>query len=283
MDINSSVLPSPLVPGVSTATAVPLPLSFDDESDAPIPFVLTAAAQRGVLGREIPPLSVVPAAVEPADTRRVQARALLRSGMPVPTIAAALDVDAVTVEGWTADLIDELARRRRRTVHRARGARISPGIDAGGTDGEPVSVTERDRMLPGLAFAVAATDGDAVTLLHDRLSPVAVLVDALIDQVPDLRGRMRVALRVGGGLPQDRVRAEVADRLGIDAHRIIVGRGGEDLMSSGRLEIRIDIRDEVAAQLVRSWRAGSSGDASGLRGWDSNPQTFRLTADCSAS
>ncbi len=283
MDTDASVLPSPLAPGVDAAIAVPLPLSFDDESDAPIPFVLTAAAQRGVLGRDIPPLSVVPTAVEPADTRRVQARALLRSGMPIPTIAAALDVDAATVEGWTADLVDELATRRRRTVRPISTARPSPDSDVHGSDGGPGSVTQRARMLPGLAFAVAVTEDDAVTLLHDRIAPVAVLVDALLDRVPDLRGRMRVALRVGTGLPQDRVRAEIAERLGIDARRIIVGRGGDDPGSSGRLEIRIDIRDAAAARLVRMWRDGSSGDASGLRGWDSNPQTFRLTADCSAS
>ena len=283
MDTNATTLPSSRVAGEVAATAVPLPLSFDDESDAPIPFVLTAAAQRGVLGREIPPLSVVPAAVEPADTRRVQARALLRSGMPVPTIAAALGVEVDTVEGWTGDLADELARRRRRTVRRMAAVHPSPTGAHPGAGGRPSSPTERDRLLPGLALALAVTDDDGVALLHDRIGPVAVLVDALVDHLPDVRDRMRVALRVGGGLPTDRVRAEVADRLGIHPQRIIVGRGSDDAVAGSRLEVRIDVRDAPAARLIRTWRDGSSGDASGLRGWDSNPQTFRLTADCSAS
>jgi len=283
MDTNPATPLSSLVPGEFAATPVPLPLSFDDESDAPIPFVLTAAAQRGVLGREIPPLSVVPAAAEPADTRRVQARALLRSGMPVTTIAAALGVEVDTVEGWTGDLADELARRRRRTVRRMAAVRSSPTGSDLSADGTPGSPAERGRLLPGLALALAVTDEDGVTLLHDQLGPVAVLIDALHDRVPDVRDRMRVALRVGGGLPTDRVRAEVADRLGIHQQRIVVGRGSDDAAASSRLEIRIDVRDATAAQLIRAWRDGSTDGASGLRGWDSNPQTFRLTADCSAS
>ena len=264
-------------PEVLTATAVPLPLPFDDESEAPVPFILTAAAHRGVLGRELPPLSVVPPVAEAVDTRPVQARALLRSGMPVPTIAAALGVDVEMVEDWTAGLVDELARKRRH------GGRRRPASSPAPTShSEPALTPERrERLLPGLVHALAAIDEHGVTLLHDRLEPVGVLFDALQQHLSDATTRARVALRVGDSGSADRVRAEVAARLGMDEQRIIVGRGAEG--SGATLEIRVDIRDASAALLVRSWLDGAADDGSGLRGWDSNPQTFRLTADCSAS
>jgi hypothetical protein len=80
------------------AQALALPLPFDDGSDDAVPFVLTAAAHREVLGRDAPPLVAVPreaptrspggtaqctttVADDAGDTRRAQARALLHSGM----------------------------------------------------------------------------------------------------------------------------------------------------------------------------------------------------------
>jgi len=278
MDTHRKSTAQPLSP--TGATALPLPLPFDDESETPIPFVLTAAAQRGVLGRELPPLSVVPAAAEPVDTRPVQARALLRSGMPVATVAAALGVDTLTVEGWTGDLVDELARRRRRAPRRSEP--IGPGaspVAAAAT--LPVDAEHRSRLLAGLAFALATVDEHGVTILHDRIDPVAVLLEGLRGLVPGLSANMRVALRVGTDLPADRTAAEVASRLGVERQGIVVGRGAAG--SGSLLEIRVDVRDQGAADTVRAWCEGPSRDGSGLRGWDSNPQTFRLTADCSAN
>jgi hypothetical protein len=284
--VTSTTVPSP-APLAGRPPALPVPLPFDDESEAPVPFVLTAAAQRGVLGRPLPPLHVVPVVADGADTRRVQARALVRSGMPVPTVAAALDVAVATVAGWTEDLEDELARRRRRALRQGATGRARIGDLPVTLDRVPVDAGEMERLLPGLAFAIAEPDEHGVTLLHDRVGPVAVLLDALRDRLPDLGERMRVALRVGPDLAADRVRAEVACRLGVDAQRIVVGRGGDGggPMLDSRIEIRIDVRDAAAALLVRGWRRAPSDEeeASGLRGWDSNPQTFRLTADCSAS
>ncbi len=279
--------PTPAAAGI----AVPQSLPFDDESEAPIPFVLTAAAQRGVLGRELAPLSVVPAASEPVDTRPVQARALLRSGMPTATIAAALGVDAAMVEGWTEDLVDELARRRRLTSRRQVPSRRSasavvgrlPGHDADAlpADASTTDAQHRSRLLAGLAFALADADDHGVTILHDRVDPVAILLDGLRARLPGLTERMRVALRVGTDLPADRTGADVALRLGFERQAVIVGRGA--LGSGSQLEIRVDVRDPDAAHIVRAWREGPSNAESELRGWDSNPQTFRLTADCSAN
>jgi hypothetical protein len=267
-----------------SGTAVPLPLPFDDEGDAPVPFVLTAAAQRDVLGRAPAPLVAVPPVVpgamlaEPSDTRRVQARALLRSGMPVSTIAAALGVEGSVVADWTADLVDELARRRRRTV-RSRSA--TGGIGPAGPAPREMGAEGRGALLAGLAFALTEVDGEVVTVRGDRLEPVAILIDGLRAVHPDLTERIRIALRVGPELPADRSRVDVAQRLGVDPQRIVLGRAAGDL---GRmLDIRLDIHNAAAASTVGAWREGNTAGASGLRGWDSNPQTFRLTADCSAS
>jgi len=285
MDIEAR--PAPI-----RATALPLP--FDDEGEQPVPFVLTAAAQRDVLGRVPPPLVAVPPVAASSvveapvaeliapgatDTRRVQARALLRSGMPVLTIAAALGVDVEAAETWTEDLVDELARRRRRPSGRGRPAPIGSGV--GVEQVRPPRPSEQQGLLAGLVFALADIHDHGVTIRHDRLEPVGVLFDALREAVPRAVDRTRVALRVGPGLPGDRVRSDVAARLGIDAECIRVGRCTDGVGAT--LDIRVDVRDGAAAASAIRWRDGTSSGGSGLRGWDSNPQTFRLTADCSAS
>ena len=258
----------------------PLPLPFDDGADEAVPFVLTAAAHREVLGGQVPPLVAVDDVPDEDDggTRRMQARALLRSGMPMSTVAAALGVDVEFVEEWTADLVDELARRRRRAARRTRAvpsqgpAAPQPGLPVGRAE------VPRDRLLPGLAYAIAEVGEDAVSFVHDRVEPVALLLDALREAEELPARRVRVAVRLSPDLPADRTRAEVARRLGIDAETITVGRSAAG--ATGSVELRVDVRDAAAAQRVASW-CGAEG--SGLRGWDSNPQTFRLTADCSAS
>ena len=271
---------------------LPLPLPFDDEVEAAVPFVLTAAAHREVLGRPAPPLTVVTEeatavvgamAVEdddgPAsDTRRLQARALLRSGMPRPTIAAALGVDGAQVTRWTEDMDDELARRRRRRGRPAAGVVGSDGAVQCGTRSAAgvVPTVAPEALVAGVSYAIAVSDGESVAIAHDRLEPVGMLLDALrtVSDVPP--SRIRVAIRVPVGAACDRVRADVAERLGVDPSTIIVGRHG--VGGTQELALRLDIRDARCAAAVDAWRTGDE-----LRGWDSNPQTFRLTADCSAS
>ena len=269
-------------PGLGRPVARPQVLPFDDGADEAVPYLLTAAAHREVLGREVPPLTSVATGStrerddEVVDTRRVQARALLRSGMPMATIAAALGVEIVRVEEWTADLGDELARRRRRSGRRT----AAPAVAAQGAPAPSQHVPGRTRavLVPGLAFALARIDGDTVTLLHDEVEPVAILLDALRAANPRAPLRPRVAVRLASGLAADRTRTSLAERLGVDPASITVGHA--DRGTQHGLELRIDVLDADAARIVRRWR---EGQASGLRGWDSNPQTFRLTADCSAS
>ncbi len=267
--------------GCAVAQAVPLPfpLPFDDGADDAVPFILTAAAHREVLGREVPPLVVVahdatapdvrsgretaadretaPDSEQASDTRRAQARALLRSGMPVATIAVALDVTEGDVERWTYDLGDELARRRRRVAarHRAATAII---VQTRPQQLPMRSIGEQGRLLPGLAYAIAEVDDSGVALVHDDVEAVAVLLDALRARVDLPAGRIRVAVRLALHVPADRTRTSLAERLGVDAPSIILGRAGAD--AARALELRVDVRDATAAHLVRAWREGRQLD-----------------------
>jgi len=281
----------------SGAVAQTLPLPFDDERDEPVPFVLTAAAHREVLGRTVGPL---PADVAPtvdevvagpdaaidegaAELMRAQSRALLRSGMPIGTIAAALGADVGSVTRCTADLGDELARRRRRRpVDRRSNRDVLDLAGVGAVSGSgAVGAGETDHLLAGLAYALAAIEDESVAISHDRVGPVAVLLRALRSKLDVHSSRIRVAVRVGADMPVDRTRTMVAEQLGVEAATIVVGRTTEP--GARALELRVDIRDVAVAALLWEWRDGGQRGGSGLRGWDSNPQTFRLTADCSAN
>lgn len=285
-------------------TPLPLPLPFDDGTDDAVPFVLTAAAHREVLGRPVPPLVAVgPAAqghapevqhdaevepeVEPevedeaGDTRRMQARALLRSGMPVPTIAAALGVPEARVERWTVDLVDELARRRRRSAAAHRQDTVPLARPAPHRSVQPSvapSAEGRARLIPGLALACAEVDPDGVALVRGGLEEFALLLGAIREVHVLDASRIRVAARIAVDVAADRALRTIAEELAVDPATIVVGRARPDAAQD--VELRIDVRDARAAGLVTEWRAGRT---TGLRGWDSNPQTFRLTADCSAS
>ncbi len=271
----------------SLARGDQVPLPFDDEGDVAVPFVLTAAAHRAISGGLVPPLRAVRAhrsaqdvVEEPAEdsgTTRIQARALFRSGMPLATVAAALGRDVAVVEEWTADMGDELARRRRRTASvqsrprtAASGTHIRSGGDEAGRDDAA--------LLPGLAFGLAEFGDGWVAFVHDRADTIAVLLDAVRSALALTSRQIRVAVRLAHDVPADRMRAALAGDLGVDPAGIVVGRAAA--AAPGSLVIRVDIRDAGASDLVRSWIDDAT---SGLRGWDSNPQTFRLTADCSAS
>jgi hypothetical protein len=97
-----------------------------------------------------------------------------------------------------------------------------------------------------------------VALVHDDVEAVAVLLDALRARVDLPGGRIRVAVRIALDIPADRTRTSLAERLGVDAPSIIMGRAGADAPRA--LELRVDVRDATAAHLVRAWREGRQLD-----------------------
>lgn len=273
-------------------TPLLLPLAFDDEADERVPFTLTAAAHRAVGDGSAIRLRVVAdrsgpsgqvertsaatgvvstrhgaadssGGVDVSDTRRAQARALLRSGMPVVTIAAALGVPDATVDSWTVDV--ELLRRQRRgpASHGHAGrtgadrsrkgsagalARVAPALPGVLDHTDPV----QRGVLAGLVLALLEVDEGGLSLRHDRVEPVALLLDALRAALPLPDERVRVALKVAADLALDRTRAMVAERLGVAADRIVAGRWSS-APSTHAFQVRLDVVDAAAAALVQSW------------------------------
>jgi len=265
-----------------------LPLPFDGEDDGPVPFVLTGLARREVTPERVPALRVVglgPATgapevdpappsglgaeedgADPHDTRPAQARALRRSGMPVPTIAAAIGVEATQVEVWVTDV--EPVRRRRARSTAGTAPRTSVALPAapdaawvGARACELRSTMDPLRLglVAGLARAIAAVEGDLVSIVNDDVEVVARLVDLLREDVPIPTDRLRVALRVSAPVAIDRVRADVARLLGVDSARVVAGRapttGGVVPGAGARIEIRVDVRSRPLSEHVLALRA----------------------------
>jgi hypothetical protein len=251
-------LQTPSLPA-SPSSAVPLSLPFplEDDADRPIELVLTGAAHRVLDPSRGPALRLVTSVVEephPSDTRPAQARALLRSGMPVTTIAAALGVPDGVVLGWTQDV--EVSRRRRGQPTRATPQRETPRRSPAtppkrGT--APASTGEQDdSFLKGVALALVRLADETVSIVHDRPELVGLLVNELCRRTDVAIERFRVSVRVAPPLATDRVRREVASLLGLDVERVIAGRTAQPLTSTG-IEVRVDISDDLVESVAREW------------------------------
>lgn len=243
----------------SPSAAVPLSLPFplDDDVDRPIDLVLTGAAHRELDPSRGPALRLVVSVVEaphPSDTRPAQARALLRSGMPVATIAAALGVGEGILLRWTQDV--EVSRRRRVQSARAtppratppRAQATSPQLDtAQAMVGDP-----DEKFLRGVALALVRVVDATVSIVHDGPELVGLLVTELRRRTDVEIERFRVSVRVAPPLATDRVRREVASLLGVAVERVIAGRTAQPLTSTG-IEVRVDISDDLVESVVREW------------------------------
>lgn len=236
----------------SAAVPLSLPFPLDDDVDRPIDLVLTGAAHRELDPSRGPALRLVVSVVEephPSDTRPAQARALLRSGMPVATIAAALGVGEGIVLRWTQDV--EVSRRRRVQSARAtppRAQATSPQLDtAQAMVGDP-----DEKFLRGVALALVRVVDATVSIVHDGPELVGLLVTELRRRTGVEIERFRVSVRVAPPLATDRVRREVASLLGVAVERVIAGRTAQPLTSTG-IEVRVDISDDLVESVVREW------------------------------
>ena len=257
-----------------TINAVPVALPFDDEGDAPVPFALTAAAHRAIDPSDVPTLRVVrdrsdapeappttdaPAAVTAHDDLRpAQARALRRSGMRIPTIAAAMGVDAALVTAWTADLASD--RRGARTARPQVAAQRAPG----GRRAAARTVRGREAAAAaGLAVALARVDADgtALTLTDDRPDVLGAALDALRGEVRIAPGAVRVACRVGAAVAADRIRAALVRALDVPEDRVVVGRW-DGTGDAEAVEVRVRIADPRAVRAVDAWATAIAADRS---------------------
>lgn len=252
-------------------SAVPVALPFDDEGDAPVPFGLTAAARRALDPDGVPALRVVPDRPEDVaptpdveevaadDLRPAQARALRRSGMPVVTIAAAMDVDPALVATWTADL-----QPGRGAVRRPQGDRPARSVPRRSRPSIPSSADPT--AAAGLAVALARidVDGAAMTLRGDQPALVATALSALRTATRIRPERVRVAVALGRGHAADHVRAELAQLMGLPVDRVVVGRP-RDPATDATLDIRVRVAERRAVQLIDDWAARIAGACEGLR------------------
>jgi hypothetical protein len=252
-----------------TPVALPLPLPFDDELDAPVRFSLTPRARREVAPEQVPALRLVPpdgergraevsAPQDPTDVRPAQARALRRSGMPVPTIAAAIGADLRLVVGWTKDT--EPVRRTARRVPRGHQAAAPAKAPARAREVPTRPLGAREARGMAVALAEFDTDLAGVGFTHARPEVLGAVLEEIRRQVPVADWRVRVAIRVAAELGVDRCRGAVAAALGVDAGRIVAGRWS-DAPTRDALEVSLHIADEDAARSVRVWMDGLAASA----------------------
>ena len=246
------------------AAQVALPfdrLPFDDDSDQPIRYALTARARRQVAPGALPALRVVPPAgggprgtarvdrrrgsIEtddadldrPGDTRPSRARALRRGGAHPTAIARQLGVDELIVRAWLGDVIP---------TGRARPSDQRP--DTGDEVDDPRAAEERriGRELAraaasadarirlgqdagfaagvGLLSGLAVIDEYAITITTADIDLAARVVDWLHVHAGVGRSDLRVVIRLGAEVAGDLVRHRWASTLGVPLDRVVPTR-----------------------------------------------------------
>ncbi len=263
----------------TTPPQVQQPLPFDDESETPVPYRLTARARREVAPEALPDLELItdlrgprtgptvepdtdPGAEEgaldaPGDTRPARARALRRAGLPVSAIARQLDADELAVRAWLGGLagrrgpLRHASTPRRDERHgvsseydgaRERAHRLAPGLLAS----DPA-------FAAGLGLVAGVADLDehsvAVTTRDPRVA--AAVAGWLLGHTATPAHRLRVVLRLGRGVAADLARHRWAEVLGIEVGQITHTRvrGVPDADEEALLRIA----DPAVAGTVAGW------------------------------
>lgn len=249
------------------------PLPFDDESDDPVPYSLTARARRAVAPEALPALEVVPDAGDATgvaedvpgtedgaldaagDTRPSRARALRRAGLSLEAIARQLDADELAVRAWLGGLAGR-ARVHRRVARHAHGDAVA-GARAVERERARARAPERIRRDPafaaGLGLVAGTADidahGIAVTTRNPRLA--ATVGAWLVEHAAVPRSRLRVVLRLGRDVAADRARHRWAQELGLAIEQIIHTRVGNTAPDDEEALLRIG--DARVAATVAGW------------------------------
>lgn len=252
---------------VTTPPAAQPVLPFDDESDRPIAYALTARARRTVAPASLPPLTVVAGAgaapshqdapaEDPSDTRPARARALRRAGLSPSAIATRLRADELLVRGWVGETLSAVPPA---TVAPADAA--VQAARAAFDEGRAAAVEEAHQRLAvdpsfaagvGLLSAVSETDPHTVTLAGHRPDLVLRALRWLrgTDEVDP--GRVRVVARAGAGLAADAVRHQLAQRLEVEPSRVTVVRW-PGAPAPDATEVLVRVHDPRLAARVGGW------------------------------
>lgn len=265
----------------TTPPQVQQPLPFDDESDRPVPYSLTARARREVAPEALPDLELVtdaraargrapsggvagPAAEDgaldaPGDTRPSRARALRRSGLSLEAIARQLDAEELAVRAWLGGLAGRSAPHRVVVP--------PPGHDDDGSRAAQTHLRARQRargeaqerlrsdptFAAGLGLVAGIADVDDHSIAVTTRDPrVAGAVTAwLMAQTATSPHRLRVVLRLGRGVAADIPRHRWAEALGLGIEQVTHTRvaGVADLDEEALLRVA----DPAVAGAVAGW------------------------------
>jgi hypothetical protein len=251
-----------------TPPQVQQPLPFDDESDRPVPYALTARARREVAPQDVPDLAVVsrssavadaPGSLdEPGDTRPSRARALRRAGMPVSAIARTLDVDELAVRAWLGDLAGRSAPGRSATLE-GMDAAPSPASLGFERARERALATAADRLEHDPSFAaglgllagIADVDEHSVGVSTDDPRVAATVVSWLLRYTDATPGRIRVVLRLAPATAADLARHRWAEAMGLGLEQVAHTRSRAAV--EGREQALVRLADPHVAGAVTGW------------------------------
>jgi hypothetical protein len=255
---------------VTTPPAAQPVLPFDDESERPIPFALTARARRSVAPASLPPLTVVDgaglgggadadAATSPddhSDTRPARARALRRAGLSPTAIATRLRADELLVRAWVGETLSAVPRPIVAPVDaaaQAARAAYDDGRHAGRAEATPRLADDAAFAAGvGLLSAISETDLHTVTLAGHRPDLVVHALTWLRGVAEVDPGRVRVVVRAGAGVAADGVRHDLAQRLGVEPGRITVARWPA-APAPDATEVLVRVHDPRLAARVGGW------------------------------
>jgi hypothetical protein len=260
------------------------PLPFDDESDRPVPYSLTARARREVAPEALPDLELVtdtrlarphapsasiatPVAPEtedgaldsPGDTRPSRARALRRAGLSVEAIARQLDADELAVRAWLGGLAGRSAPHRVVVPPPGHGDGSSRAaqVHLRSRRRARLEAAERLRSDPafaaglGLVAGIADVDDHSVAVTTRDPRVAGVVTSWLLTQTATPPHRLRVVLRLGRGVAADLARHRWAEALGLDVGQITHTRvaGVPELDEEALLRVG----DPATAGAVAGW------------------------------
>lgn len=251
---------------VTTPPAAQPVLPFDDESERPIAYALTARARRTVAPASLPSLKVVTGAgpaggpdtaqEDPGDTRPARARALRRAGLSPSAIATRLRVDELLVRAWVGETLSAVPPP---TVAPADAA--AQAARSAFDEGRRAAADEARRRLTtdagfaagvGLLSAVSETDLHTVTLAGHRPELVLRALTWLRAVTDVDAGRVRVVVRAGAGLAADTVRADLAQRLEVEPARVTVARW-PGAPAPDATEVLVRVHEPRLAARVGGW------------------------------
>ncbi len=244
------------------------PLRFDDESDDPVAFALTARARRVVAPEALPELTVLPggevAHDDPADTRPARARAMRRAGLSLHEIADELGVDELLLRAWTDGVtVRDASRsvrggdRRRREPHRQSVPRDESRYrlqraSASTAGRQMMHADPRFAFGLGLAAGMVELDHHAVTLTTRRSAVAAQLLGWLETYAELDPMRVRVVLRTAPQVSGDIAAHRWADELGIERDRVATTRW-RNAVELDEVEALVRIGDPMIAATVAGW------------------------------